>query len=46
VRVQTDDKDPGLLAPFRRRVPAGGFAEVELREDNLKRFTTSTDPAS
>jgi invasion protein IalB len=26
VRVQTDDKDPGVLVPFRRCVPAGCFA--------------------
>jgi invasion protein IalB len=43
VKVQTDDKDPGLLVPFRRCVPAGCFAEAELREDILKRFRASSD---
>jgi invasion protein IalB len=43
VKVQTDDKDPGLLVPFRRCVPAGCFAEAELREDSLKRFRASSD---
>jgi invasion protein IalB len=43
VKVQTDDKDPGLLVPFRRCIPAGCFAEVELREDILKRFRTSIE---
>ena len=44
VKVQTDDKDPGLLVPFRRCIPAGCFAESELREDSLKRFRASTEP--
>jgi invasion protein IalB len=43
VRVQTDDKDPGMLVPFRRCIPAGCFAEAELREDSLKRFGASVD---
>jgi invasion protein IalB len=44
VKVQTDDKDPGLLVPFRRCVPAGCFAEADLHEDSLKRFRASIEP--
>jgi invasion protein IalB len=45
VRIQADDRDPGLLAPFRRCVPAGCFAEVELRDDTLRRFRTLPEAA-
>jgi invasion protein IalB len=43
VKIQSDDKDPGLLAPFRRCVPAGCFADVELREETIKKFRTLTE---
>jgi invasion protein IalB len=45
VRIQADDRDAGLLAPFRRCVPAGCFAEVELRDDILRRFRTLSEAA-
>jgi invasion protein IalB len=43
VKVQTDDKDPGLSVPFRRCIPAGCFAEADLHEDSLKRFRASSE---
>ena len=33
VKIQLDDKDPGLAAPFRRCVPAGCFADIEIKDD-------------
>jgi invasion protein IalB len=38
VKFQTDDKDPGLLAPFKRCIPAGCFAELDLKDDMMKKF--------
>ena len=38
VRLQMGDADPGLEATFNRCVPAGCFAEFELRPDTLKKF--------
>ncbi|HEY2135917.1 MAG TPA: invasion associated locus B family protein [Xanthobacteraceae bacterium] len=44
VRVEADSKDPGITTPFRRCVPAGCFAEIELKEELQKKFRTSPDP--
>jgi invasion protein IalB len=42
VRIQSDDKDPGLALVFKRCVPAGCFADVDIKDDVLKRFRAST----
>jgi invasion protein IalB len=42
VKIQLDDKDPGLAAPFRRCVPAGCFADVEIKDDMVKRLRAAT----
>jgi invasion protein IalB len=44
VRVEADSKDPGISTPFRRCVPAGCFAEIELKEELQKKFRASPDP--
>jgi invasion protein IalB len=38
VRIRTDDADPGIAAPFARCVPAGCFAEFDLKDDYLKKL--------
>ena len=38
VRIQTGDEDAGLTTPFARILPAGCFAEFELKEEVLKKF--------
>jgi invasion protein IalB len=38
VGLRLDDADPGLTAPFVRCIPAGCFAEFELKDDLLKKF--------
>ncbi len=38
VRIQTSDSDPGVTAPFARCVPAGCFAEFEIKDDALRKF--------
>jgi invasion protein IalB len=38
VKIQADDKDPGLVAPFKRCIPAGCFAEVDLKDDMMKKL--------
>jgi invasion protein IalB len=43
VKLAADDKDPGLLAPFRRCVPAGCFAELDLKDDTMKKFRAATE---
>ncbi len=40
VRIQISDSDPGVAAPFARCIPAGCFADFEIRDDNLKKFTS------
>src|SRR5215475_4102397 len=42
VRIQTADNDPGLSAPFSRCVPAGCFADFELKDDVLRKFRATT----
>jgi invasion protein IalB len=43
LKVTTNDKDAGITAPFRRCVPAGCFAEIELKDDLQKKFRASTE---
>jgi invasion protein IalB len=42
VLIQTGDDDPGLTAPFARCVPAGCFADFDIREDALKKFRAAS----
>jgi len=44
VRITADGKDAGVTTPFRRCVPAGCFAELELRDELHKKFRASADP--
>ena len=43
LKVTTNDKDAGITTPFRRCVPAGCFAEIELKDDLQKKFRGSTE---
>ena len=38
VHVQIADSDPGIVSPFSRCLPAGCFADFELKDDVLKKF--------
>jgi invasion protein IalB len=38
LKITADAKDPSISTPFRRCVPAGCFAEVELKDDLQKKF--------
>jgi invasion protein IalB len=38
VLIQVNQSDPGLAAPFDRCVPAGCFADFELKEESIKKF--------
>jgi invasion protein IalB len=43
LRVQTSDNDPGVAAPFARCLPAGCFADLDLKDDVIKKFRAATD---
>ncbi len=45
VKIQMNDKDPGLTGLFTYCVPAGCFAEVDASDDTLKKFRAATEPA-
>jgi invasion protein IalB len=42
VRIQVSDSDPGLAVAFARCVPAGCFAEFDIKDDILKKFRSAT----
>jgi invasion protein IalB len=42
VKVQTDDNDPGIAAPFARCVPGGCVADFEVGDDVLKKFRAAS----
>ena len=44
LKIMADSKDAGISTPFRRCVPAGCFAEVELKEDLQKKFRGAAEP--
>jgi invasion protein IalB len=41
VRILADNKDH-MSVPFRRCVPAGCFADVEIKDDEIKRLRAET----
>jgi invasion protein IalB len=38
VRIQTGDADPGITAPFARCIPAGCFADFDLKVEVMKKL--------
>jgi invasion protein IalB len=42
VHIQTSDSDPGYVAPFARCMPAGCFAEFDLKDDVLKKLMAAS----
>jgi invasion protein IalB len=42
VRIQTGDSDPGIAAPFARCLPAGCFAEFDIKDDVLKKLRAAS----
>ena len=38
VHIQSGEADPGITSPFARCLPAGCFAEIELKDDVLRKF--------
>ncbi len=43
VRLTTDDRDPGLLASYKRCIPGGCFADSELKDDVVRRMRSATE---
>jgi invasion protein IalB len=41
-RIRSDDADAGLAAPFARCLPAGCFAEFDLKDDMLKKYRATS----
>jgi invasion protein IalB len=42
VRIQTGDDDAGFVAPFARCLPAGCFADFDLKDDLLKKLRAAS----
>jgi invasion protein IalB len=42
IRIQVSDADRGLTVPFGTCVPAGCFAEFELKDDALRKLRAAT----
>lgn len=43
VRLSSGAKDPPIAASFKRCIPAACFADVEVRDDAIKRFRAATE---
>lgn len=43
VRIQTSDSDPDVAGPFARCLPAGCFADLDLRDDVIKKFRAANE---
>lgn len=43
VKLLVGDKDPGLFATFKRCVPTACFADVEVKDDTIKKFRAVTE---
>jgi invasion protein IalB len=44
VNLATDDKDAGTAVPWTRCLPAGCFAEAEVKDDVISRWRTFNEP--
>jgi len=44
LKITVDAKDASISTPFRRCIPAGCFAELELKEDLQKKFRAAAEP--
>jgi invasion protein IalB len=44
VKLITGTQDSGLFATFKRCLPAGCFADVEVRDDAIKKFRAMSEP--
>jgi invasion protein IalB len=44
VRIQINEADQGLDTPFARCTPNGCFAEMELKDETLKKFRSASGP--
>jgi invasion protein IalB len=42
VRIQAGDSDPGVAAPFARCVPAGCFADFDIKDETVKRLRAAS----
>src|SRR5262249_49103037 len=43
LKLTMNDKDAGITTPFRRCVPAGCVAEIDLKDDLQKKFRAATE---
>lgn len=43
VKLLTAEKDPALFATFKRCVPAACFADIELKDDAVKKFRAAAE---
>ena len=44
VKLLMNDKDPGVFATFKRCLPGACFADVEIKDDTIKKFRSATGP--
>jgi len=44
VKLQVNDKDPGVIATFKRCLASACFADVEIKDDTIKKFRSATGP--
>ena len=44
IKLVAGDKDPGLAATFKRCVPTACIADVEVRDDVIKRLRGAAEP--
>jgi invasion protein IalB len=43
VRIATGPKDPGVAASFKRCIPTACFADIDVKDDVIRRFRASTE---
>jgi invasion protein IalB len=43
VKLLADDKDPGILTNYKRCLPAACFADVEIKDDTVKKLRSLTE---
>jgi invasion protein IalB len=44
VKLLLNDKDPGVIATFKRCLPGACFADVEIKDDTINKFRSAIGP--
>jgi invasion protein IalB len=46
VKLVLGSRDPGLAATYKRCLPAACFADIDIRDDTIRKFRSASEPGA